>query len=58
MWTDTFQAAMMFGSFIVIIIKGTIAAGGIGNVLKSNYYAGRIEMFKYVLYIPGINVSG
>ena len=46
MWTDTFQATVMFGSFIAVIIKGTIDAGGIQNVFFSNYYSGRIEFLK------------
>ena len=47
MWTDTFQGAMMFATFLVVIIKGTIDAGGVKNVFTSNYDSGRIEFFKY-----------
>ena len=47
MWTDTFQGAMMVATFLVVIIKGTIDAGGVKNVFTSNYDSGRIEFFKY-----------
>ena len=46
MWTDTFQGAMMFGSFIVIIVKGTIDAGGMQNIFIHNYNASTIDIFK------------
>ena len=48
MWTDTFQSIIMFGSFIAILIKGTMDAGGVHNVIESNYNSSRIEFFKYI----------
>jgi len=46
MWTDTFQATVMFGSFIAIIIKGNYDAGGSGKVFDANYQTNRIQLFK------------
>ena len=46
MWTDTFQAIVMFGSFLAIIIKGNYDAGGAAKVFDQNYQTGRIELFK------------
>ena len=47
MWTDTFQALMMFGSFLAVIIKGNSDAGGSYQVFDLNYQTRRIELFKY-----------
>jgi len=47
MWTDTFQAACMFGSFIAIIIKGNYDAGGSNVVFDRNYQSGRVELFNF-----------
>lgn len=46
MWTDAFQASMMFGSFLAVIIKGNYDAGGSSLVFDHNYNTGRIELFK------------
>ena len=46
MWTDTFQSIIMFGSFIAILVKGVIDAGGVQNVFEANYNSSRIEFFK------------
>ena len=46
MWTDTFQAAVMFGSFLAVIIKGNADTGGSNKVFDLNYQTGRIELFK------------
>ena len=46
MWTDTFQAAVMFGSFLAVIIKGNADTGGSHKVFDLNYQTGRIELFK------------
>jgi len=47
MWTDTFQATVMFASFIAIIIKGNNDAGGANVVFDRNYQSGRIELFNF-----------
>jgi len=46
MWTDTFQAVVMFGSFLAIIIKGNSDACGSSEVFDRNYQASKIELFK------------
>lgn len=47
MWTDTFQAVCMFGSFLAIILKGNHDAGGSSRVFDVNYQSGRIELFNF-----------
>ena len=47
MWTDAFQAIMMFGSFLAVIIKGNADAGGSHVVFDRNYQTGRIEIFNF-----------
>jgi len=47
MWTDTFQAVCMFGSFLAIIIKGNFDAGGASTVFDINYQSGRVELFNF-----------
>jgi len=46
-WTDTFQAICMFGSFLAIIIKGNFDAGGASTVFDINYQSGRVELFNF-----------
>jgi len=47
MWTDTFQAVVMFGSFLAIIIKGNSDACGSSEVFDRNYQASKIELFNF-----------
>merc|ERR1719481_1606112 len=47
MWTDTFQAFCMFGSFLAIIIKGNNDVGGASVVFDRNYQSGRVELFNF-----------
>jgi len=47
MWTDTFQALCMFGSFLAIIIKGNFDAGGSSVVFDRNYQSSRVELFNF-----------
>ncbi|CAG9860798.1 unnamed protein product [Phyllotreta striolata] len=42
-WTDVIQLILMFGALILVIVKGTIDVGGIGNVLQRNWDSNRIE---------------
>ena len=44
-WTDTFQALCMFGSYLGIIIYGSEMVGGAARVFDTNYQAGRVELF-------------
>ena len=46
-WTDTFQAICMFGSFMGIIIYGSQVVGGPAKVFDINYQAGRVELFNF-----------
>ncbi|XP_044735644.1 sodium-coupled monocarboxylate transporter 1-like [Chrysoperla carnea] len=43
-WTDVIQSFVMYGSILLVVIKGTIDVGGINVVLKRNYDSGRIEL--------------
>ncbi|CAD7087198.1 unnamed protein product [Hermetia illucens] len=42
-WTDVVQTLIMFGAMILIIVKGTLDVGGIGNVWSRAWDSGRIE---------------
>ena len=46
MWTDTFQSVMIFIAFLAVLIKGTIDAGGIQQIMAANYNESKIEFFK------------
>ncbi len=46
MWTDAFQTVTMFGSFLAVVIKGNIDAGGSAKVFKENYDTGRVQFFE------------
>lgn len=46
-WTDTFQVVMMFAGMVAVVAKGTVDAGGFGNVWQKAEESGRIEFFKY-----------
>ncbi len=45
-WTDTIQFLMMYGSIIILIVKGVIDVGGLRTVLDRNFNSSRIELFK------------
>ncbi len=45
-WSDVFQAAVMFGSFLAVTIKGNSEAGHFKQVFDLNYQTDRIELFK------------
>lgn len=42
-WTDVIQLLLMFGALILVMVKGTIDAGGFGTVFKRNWDSDRIE---------------
>ncbi|XP_047002240.1 sodium-coupled monocarboxylate transporter 1-like isoform X2 [Schistocerca americana] len=42
-WTDVVQSLVMFGSVLVVIIKGTVDVGGLAVVWSRNVESGRIE---------------
>lgn len=42
-WTDVIQTIVMIGAIILVIIKGTLDAGGAAAVWERNWNSGRIE---------------
>lgn len=42
-WTDVIQIVIMYGVMVLIIVKGTMNAGGLWTVLERNFESGRIE---------------
>lgn len=44
LWTDVFQAILMYICLIAILIKGCMDIGGIGNVYRIAKEGGRLEM--------------
>ncbi|XP_023176121.2 sodium-coupled monocarboxylate transporter 1 isoform X2 [Drosophila hydei] len=42
-WTDTVQSVVMYGSLVVIMIKGTMDLGGFGVIWQRNLEGGRIN---------------
>lgn len=42
-WTDVIQLTIMYGTLIIIAIKGTLKIGGIASVVERNLASGRIE---------------
>ncbi|KAI9564252.1 hypothetical protein GHT06_007990 [Daphnia sinensis] len=44
-WTDTIQIVLIFGSIIILIIKGVTDVGGLGIVWERNYNSSRIDIF-------------
>ncbi|XP_070169790.1 sodium-coupled monocarboxylate transporter 1 [Polyergus mexicanus] len=43
-WTDFIQTFIMFGSMLLIIIKGTADIGGLSLVVRRNLESGRLEL--------------
>ncbi|KAL5004138.1 hypothetical protein ScPMuIL_017594 [Solemya velum] len=46
-WTDVFQFVIMFAGIFAIIIKGTMEAGGVGEVMAINKKTGRLNFFDF-----------
>ncbi|KAF8763801.1 Sodium-coupled monocarboxylate transporter 2 like protein [Argiope bruennichi] len=46
-WTDCFQALLMYGSIIVIVVKGTLDLGGFDVVWQRSVEGGRIEFWRF-----------
>lgn len=44
LWTDVFQAILMFLGILAVLIKGFVDLGGIGNVFRISYEGGRINV--------------
>lgn len=43
-WTDFIQTFIMFGSMLLIVIKGTADVGGVSLVIARNMESGRLEL--------------
>ncbi|XP_047022008.1 sodium-coupled monocarboxylate transporter 1-like [Helicoverpa zea] len=43
-WTDVIQTIVMIGAMIIVVIKGTIIAGGFQEVFRENWNTGRLEI--------------
>ncbi|GAB1869712.1 Sodium-coupled monocarboxylate transporter 1 [Camponotus japonicus] len=43
-WTDFIQTFFMFGSMLLIVVKGTVDIGGVSLVIRRNLESGRIEL--------------
>ncbi|XP_046559505.1 uncharacterized protein LOC124268556 [Haliotis rubra] len=46
-WTDVFQAFVMFAGMLAVIIKGTLDAGGINSVWTTAAKGGRLNFFSF-----------
>ncbi|GIX67593.1 sodium-coupled monocarboxylate transporter 2 [Caerostris darwini] len=46
-WTDLFQALLMYASILVILVKGTIDLGGFDVVWERSFQGGRIQFFRF-----------
>jgi Na+/proline symporter len=49
-WTDVIQIMLMYGTLLLIVIKGTLNVGGLSTVIERNAASGRFEAPEYVLY--------
>ncbi|KAI1293058.1 Sodium-coupled monocarboxylate transporter 1 [Halotydeus destructor] len=48
-WTDVFQTIMMFGSMVLVVVKGIYDAGGPSVVIEKAYRTDRLEPFDFRL---------
>lgn len=46
-WTDVFQAFMMFSGMLAMIIQGSINVGGLGEAWRIAQEHGRLQFFEY-----------
>lgn len=42
-WTDVIQIMLMYGTLILIVVKGTASVGGLSVVIERNFASGRFE---------------
>lgn len=42
-WTDVIQIMLMYGTLVLIVVKGTMSVGGLSVVFERNYGSGRFE---------------
>ena len=48
LWTDVFQATLMYGGLIAMVIKGCIDVGGVDTVIERAKKGGRLVVPGYV----------
>lgn len=46
-WTDVLQCLIITVGIIATLVKGTMDAGGVGNVFKENIRSGRMDLFDF-----------
>ncbi|XP_071962458.1 sodium-dependent multivitamin transporter-like [Antedon mediterranea] len=46
-WTDVFMFLVIFGTTMLVVIVGTLKAGGIDHVIESNMDAGRLDLLQF-----------
>ncbi|KAL3847665.1 hypothetical protein ACJMK2_018565 [Sinanodonta woodiana] len=46
-WTDVFQAVVMFAGFLAVLIKGTIVVGSVGRTWEIADQKGRLNLFNF-----------
>jgi solute carrier family 5 (sodium-coupled monocarboxylate transporter), member 8/12 len=47
-WTDVIQIILMYGTLLLIVVKGTMSVGGLSVVIERNYGSGRFETPEWV----------
>ena len=52
MWTDVFQVVVMVAGIVAVLVKGSVAVGGLSNVFEIAREGGRMHMFKYFKSFP------
>ena len=45
-WTDVIQIVLMYGSIIILLVKGVADVGGLEEVWQRNANSSRTEFFK------------
>lgn len=46
-WTDVIQIILMYGTLLLIVVRGTMLVGGLSVVLERNLESGRFEAPEY-----------
>jgi len=47
MWTDAFQGVVMFGTMVLVIVKGTFDVGGLEKIWDTAKAGNRVEIFNF-----------
>jgi sodium-coupled monocarboxylate transporter 8/12 len=43
-WTDVIQIMLMYGTLVLIVVRGTSLVGGLSVVIERNIESGRLAM--------------